>query len=312
MNRTAEETAEKDALIFEIKGNSLDDGPGIRTVVFFKGCPLHCVWCHNPESFSTRIELSYDRRECIGCDSCVDVCPHNALDRDSPFFIDKRACTLCMKCVEVCPSGALSQVGRYISVEDVIKKISLDIPFFRTSGGGVTLSGGEPTLYMPYISHLLKELKKMGISTLIETCGLFVLERFMDLCYPWLDTIFYDIKLFDAEEHRTFCGVPNDVILENFKGLSTMSHGTGTVLLPRIPLVPGITATRENLEAIASFLRDTGHRRVELLPYNPLWRDKLEKIGEKSLYAEQSSMKTWMDRESLGSCQEIFSGFELL
>ncbi len=126
-------------LILEIKGNSLDDGPGIRTVVFFKGCPLNCVWCHNPESKKKAIELSWDSKECIGCKSCIEVCRANAISVKNPYYIDRSKCTLCFECVDVCPSGALSRVGKYMTVNEIMKEILKDKPFFITSGGGVTL-----------------------------------------------------------------------------------------------------------------------------------------------------------------------------
>ncbi|MDT8273360.1 MAG: glycyl-radical enzyme activating protein [Desulfomonilia bacterium] len=312
MGLATEESSQDKALIFEIKGNSLDDGPGIRTVVFFKGCPLSCFWCHNPESMNPRIELSYERKECIGCDSCIDVCDNGSLNRDDPSFINRTSCTLCMKCVDVCPGGALSQVGKYLPVEDVLEKIAADIPFFTTSGGGVTLSGGEPTLYMPYISNLMRQLRHMGVSTLIETCGLFNLETFMELCYPVCDLIYFDIKLLDAQEHKRLCGATNDVILKNFIQLSRTCAEEKKHLLPRVPLIPGITATEQNLTAIATFLRETGHEKVELLPYNPLWSEKLEKIGSRRALDDHAPMKTWMDRDALNRCRAMFTGFEII
>ena len=138
----------KTPLIMEIKGNSLDDGPGIRSVVFYKGCPLSCVWCHNPESKKASMEISFDANICIDCGSCRDVCPQKALARQNRFYIDRSKCTLCFLCVDACPSGALDKVGKTMYVDEIIKKILPDKPFFDTSGGGVTLSGGEPTLYM--------------------------------------------------------------------------------------------------------------------------------------------------------------------
>ncbi|MFW6113673.1 MAG: glycyl-radical enzyme activating protein, partial [Actinomycetota bacterium] len=207
----------KDPLILDIKGNSLDDGPGIRTVIFFKGCPLSCVWCHNPESKRTGPEISFDAGECIGCDSCIGVCERGALSRSNPVFIDRDKCDLCMRCVDECPAQALSSVGRSMMVEGIVEEVEKDLPFFKTSGGGVTLSGGEPTLFMDFASRLLRLLKSLSVHTLVETCGYFDYLDFKTSLYPYLDLIYYDLKLYDPEEHRKYCGVPNKKILENFR-----------------------------------------------------------------------------------------------
>lgn len=182
-------------LILAIKGNSLDDGPGIRSVVFFKGCPLSCVWCQNPEAKSTKLEISYETEECIRCDHCISICPKQALSRCNDYFIDRKRCDLCMKCVQECPAEALKQIGNKMDVNDIVREVRKDLPFFEISGGGVTLSGGEPTLFLSFLSCLLRELKRNGIHTLIETCGYFNLEKFMKYVYPYIDYIYYDIKL---------------------------------------------------------------------------------------------------------------------
>jgi len=311
MDNKRENGLQNTALIFEIKGNSLDDGPGIRTVVFFKGCPLRCVWCHNPESIRNAVELSFDEKECLGCDSCIGACPCGALDRAAPHFIDTVRCTLCLKCVDACPSEALSRVGRFLTIDDVLEAVHKDLPFFKTSGGGVTLSGGEPTLHLDFIEILLKELKSMGISTLLETCGLFDMDRFADRVFPSLDMIYFDIKLMDEEEHKKFCGVSNHRILENFERLCGLSRTGGAEILPRIPLIPEITASSRNLEAIASYLRGLGVSRVEILPYNPLWMQKLRKIGVSSDWGGKEIMQTWMKPSAVEACRDIFRDFEM-
>jgi len=299
------------ALIFEVKGNSLDDGPGIRTVVFFKGCPLDCVWCHNPESKSGRIALSFDKEACIMCDACREVCTANALSRDNPYYIDRDKCTLCMSCVEECPSGSLSPVGRYWTTQELIAEVEKDIPFFHTSGGGITLSGGEPTRYMNFIARFLKEVAPREINILLETCGLFDLQHFLENVYPWLNIIYFDIKLFDEDKHRHYCGASNRSILENFTELSKRCRKDGVELLPRVPLVPGITATRDNLTAIARFLKGLDIHQVGLLSYNPLWFDKCDKIGEKSSCEDMPAMTQWMPTEQIEQCRAIFKGFDI-
>ncbi len=295
-------------LILDIKGNSLDDGPGIRTVVFFKGCPLSCVWCHNPESKKSTQEIAFDKKECVDCGTCRKICAREALDRNNPFYINRTKCDLCFKCVDACPSGAVAKVGKKMTVPEIVDIIKKDIPFYQHSGGGVTLSGGEPTLFMDFTSELLQALKTLGIHTLLETCGYFQLAQFDKLIYPCLNQIYFDLKVIDPEEHKRVCGVPNDRILENFRELYQRSLDKGVPVLPRIPLIPGITATKSNLEKIATFLRVNHADRVTILDYNPLWHAKAEKVGTKPLVER----KTWMTREEVQVCRNIFSEFKVV
>ena len=297
---------QKTPLILEIKGNSLDDGPGIRTVVFFKGCPLSCVWCHNPESKDPGLEISFDQKACIGCDSCLDICKRNALSRNNPHFIDRSRCNLCLDCTDACPSGALSRVGLEMSIDDIVKKVFSDKPFYDNSGGGVTLSGGEPAMFMDYTADLLRKLKDAGIHTLMETCGLFNFDAFEKKVLPYLDAIYFDIKLFDPEEHRRYCGLPNESILKNFERLLEAASGDNKVILPRTPLIPGITDTEANIRAIAGFLKGLCVQRADILSYNPLWFEKCSKIGLDAPFQTDNAMKTWISKERLQRAKEIF------
>jgi pyruvate formate lyase activating enzyme len=284
-------TEYKKALIFEIKGNSLDDGEGIRTVIFFKGCPLSCVWCHNPEGKSPKQEISFDAQKCLSCDTCMELCKNKAISRQNHFFIDRKKCDLCFECLSNCPSEALSQLGRHMTIEEIYSIIIKDKPFFDISKGGVSLSGGEPTLYPEFISSLLKKLKSENINTLIETCGYFDFDMFKTLIYPYVDMIYFDIKLYDKDEHKKYCGVSNKRILENFVKLLSLNKDK---ILSRVPLIPGITDTKFNLEAIDEFLKTNTNnsnnlkinkaQKAKRLPYNPLWQEKLPKIGVKSSF----------------------------
>lgn len=302
----------REPLILEIKGNSLDDGPGIRTVVFFKGCPLDCTWCHNPESKRAGAEMSFDESECVACDACIEACGLGALSREIPGFIDRERCDMCLDCVEACPSKALALVGRRITVEEVASEIEKDLPFFKTSGGGATLSGGEPAMFMDFSSRLLSRLKEKGVNTIVETCGFFDLEGFEALVLPHTDSIYYDLKIFDESLHREQCGVSNRLILSNFEALMERCAAQGKELLPRVPLVPGITATEENLLGIAAFLEESGATKVALLQYNPLWLDKGRKLGRATPLAGQADKKEWMSRQEIEACRGAMGGLEVV
>ena len=293
-------------LILEIKGNSLDDGPGIRSVVFFKGCPLSCVWCHNPESRNAGVEIAFDTGICVDCGSCRERCPEQALSKSNRFYVNRESCTLCFQCTDVCPSGALERVGKPMTVADILRKILPDKPFFNTSGGGVTLSGGEATLFMDFSSDLLTALKAEGIHTLLETCGSFDLNRFMDLIYPHLDMIYYDIKFMDSQDHKTYCGLGNERILANFEELLRTSEKDGKQLVPRTPLVPGITDTEARVRAIADYLKKLNVRHAALLAYNPLWHGKSDKVGADNPYRTSRAMTTFSSTTVLGRARSIF------
>ena len=299
-------------LINEIKGNALDDGPGIRTVVFFKGCPLSCAWCHNPESRRPGYELSFDPEVCIGCGTCAQTCPEQAVFFENPLFIDRTACTYCFQCVETCPSGALSAVGRAMTAADVLDAVLPDEVFFRASGGGVTLSGGEPTFYMSFAGELAAALKARGIRVLLETCGHFRLDAFMEQLYPHLDAIYFDLKLHDPARHKHYCGVDNQIIFENFRFLQGRASADGLVLLPRVPLVPAITDTADNLGALSEFLVQQGASRVQLLPYNPLWPEKESKLGRPTRFGEKFRQAGFMPQKEVERCESIFRHCNIL
>ena len=296
----------KDRLILEIKGNSLDDGPGIRSVVFFKGCPLSCVWCHNPESKKACVEISFEPNNCIGCNTCIETCTKKALSRENLFFIDRTLCDLCFECVANCPSNALERVGRGMKVSEIVETVVKDKPFFDTSKGGVTFSGGEPALDIEFLAKAAKALKEKGVHVLIETCGQFNYEKFNELVYPHVDLIYFDIKIMDRENHKKYCGFPNTTILENFKKLYRKHLNGGVKVLPRTPLIPGITDTRQNLLAIVSLYREEKVKKTQLLPYHPLWQDKNLKIGIKQVSAKDSNMDEWMENERVKECEAIF------
>lgn len=273
-----------EALIFDIKRNCSEDGPGIRTTVFFKGCPLRCVWCQNPEGIGSAPSIGFRSAACrpSACGApCVEVCPAHALRVAGSLGVDREACTRCDLCFAVCRSRALEPVGYRISVDKLLYRVLIDKPFFLATQGGVTLSGGEPTMQMSFISRFLERLKQEGIHTALETCGFFDFNRFRDAALPHLDLIYFDLKLFDDELSRRYTGQSSRLILANFTRL--LEQATIRVI-PRIPLVPGLTDTEENLSGLARFLRRHHVAACSLMRYNPLWRDKLDTLGLTAAY----------------------------
>ena len=233
-------------LVTDIKRHSFEDGPGIRSVVFFKGCLLHCIFCHNPETQNPRMEIAFSTRECIRCGNCEQACPEGAIDLDFPDRIDRGKCNSCGKCAEDCPGKGLRSIGKYYSIETLTEILLRDLSFYRHSGGGVTLSGGECTLYPDYLCSLLNCLKEKQIHIVLETSGYFDYQIFRTYILPYLDLIYYDIKFADPEVHRKYTGKGNHTIIGNLKRLL---EEPGIEVQPRVPLVPGITATGENLKS---------------------------------------------------------------
>jgi len=297
----------KQPLITNIEGNSQEDGPGIRSVVFFKGCPLNCFWCHNPESKKAEAELWWDREKCIGCGECIKKCQERAISQDNPFFINRNICNLCFKCAEECPSKALHRVGEKMSIDEIVRKVLRYKPFFDTSDGGVTLSGGEPTLHIEFTSTLLKRFREESIHTLLETAGLFDFEQFKSLILPYIDMIFFDIKLFDSLQHERYCGVKNERILHNFILLKKEAVSGNFDLIPRTPLIPGITDTKKNIQAIADFYKKYQVKNAVLLSNNPAWINKLEKLGQKDKFDNKNRIRKFYNIEKKKKIQKLFS-----
>jgi pyruvate formate lyase activating enzyme len=265
--------------IFNIKRFSVHDGPGIRTSVFLKGCPLHCVWCHNPEGINPLISIWYNRNICITCGLCTRVCPTRALTltvgEDSHIVIDYKRCNVSGNCVDICPSGALQFTGNLSTVQDVMNEINKDILFYNTSGGGVTITGGEPTFQPQFCLEILKESKKAGIHTAIETCLYCerdVLERLVD----YVDLFIVDMKIFDSDMHKKYTGRSNDLIKKNLIWLVNLNKD----ILVRVPLIGNITDSKENKEKIEKFVHGFGRKiPIEYLNFNPLTKSKYQKLS---------------------------------
>jgi pyruvate formate lyase activating enzyme len=229
---------EREGYIFDIKRFAVHDGPGIRTSIFLKGCPLKCAWCHNPEGIKQKISIWYNKNLCIACGKCVEVCPTNSLtlkgDKPPLIVIDRKTCDLSGKCIEVCPSKALSYTGYEAGVEGLMKEIEKDELFYSTSGGGITLTGGDPLFQPDFSLSLLKACKKKGYHTAIETC-LYTTTKEIDKLFEYIDLFIVDIKLYNDLLHKKYTGQSNVRILENFKYLASKT----TNIIVRIQMIPG-------------------------------------------------------------------------
>ena len=262
--------------IFDIKHFAVYDGPGIRTTVFLKGCPLHCLWCHNPEGISRQPQLVFTPQKCIGCGNCVEVCPRGVHQFvNGQHLIDRKRCVVSGNCVEGCYAGALELAGRQVTVEEVMEEVLRDGPFFETSGGGMTLSGGEPLAQYSFTRALLRAAKSEGMHTTLDTSG-FAPWRRLEGLLSYTDLVLYDQKHMDSERHMALTGVPNERIQDNLRRLDA----AGQPIWIRIPLIPGQNDEDSNYHALGQFLSSLKHiERVEILRYHRFAESKYEHLG---------------------------------
>jgi pyruvate formate lyase activating enzyme len=271
---------QEQGLIFHIIHGSFVDGYGVRTTVFLKGCPLRCIWCCNPEGQEGYPEIKFTPAQCDGCGRCVPICPTGAIQLDvkagdEKLKIDRRLCTNCGKCIEVCYTGALDYFGKYISVDELFKRLKKDEQFYRASGGGITIGGGEPTFQAHFTHSLLRKCRENYINVAVDTCGytqsregLKVLEE--------ADLLLYDLKGMDPKAHLKNTGVANEVILANLKRLDAM----GKAIIIRVPIIPGYTDSAQNIESTAEFLAGLKSvERVDLLAYHQYGMVKYGQLG---------------------------------
>ncbi|MGB9586225.1 MAG: glycyl-radical enzyme activating protein [Anaerolineales bacterium] len=263
-------------IVFDIRKYSIHDGPGIRTAVFLKGCPLSCWWCHNPEGQSTKIEIIKRENRCIHCGECLSICKDGAISQiGDQILLDRTKCTLCGQCIDECYAEALELVGKRMSVSEVINEIVADLPFYEQSNGGVTFSGGEPLLQPLFLRGLLIAAHQLGIHTAVDTCG-YARWNIIDSLRHEVDLFLYDIKVLDDQLHHKYTGVSNRLIVENLRRLSEL----GSKIIVRFPVIPGINDDEAHVRQLANLVKSLEHiQEIDILPYHSSAINKYNSLG---------------------------------
>lgn len=281
-------------MITEIKKFATHDGPGIRTTVFLKGCPLHCRWCSNPETIASYSQLYFLPKRCKGFGGCVDICPEKAVSMDMEAKVNRKKCTLCMKCVAECPNNAFRQIGEIYTLSDLMREIEKDKPFYGKEGG-VTLSGGEPLFQAGFALQILRSSKEIGITTVLDTSGCAASEVVREIM-EYTDLVLLDIKHMDPDMHRQGTGVDNALILKNARIMASMSK-----VRVSLPLIPDYNDSEENLSATAEFARSLGVDHIDINPLHKLGADKYSCLGLKSPYDAYRSL----DKQEVMKARDI-------
>jgi pyruvate formate lyase activating enzyme len=267
------------AMVTNIQGYSIHDGPGIRTIVFLKGCGLECQWCSNPECISPQPEVGFIKNLCTKCGKCAEVCPDGALIYEEGELprIDRERCSGCGACSSVCSYKAIVLYGEQMNADEVFDAVNRDKMFYQTSGGGVTVSGGEALLQPQFVCDLFEKCRRAGIHTCVETSG-YIAESALRQVLPYTDLVLYDLKHLNSEKHRQYTGKPNDLILSNAKIVAA----SGVETLFRMPLIPKINDDMQNIKMTAEFLHELGNNtlRIELIPYHRLGKGKYESLDK--------------------------------
>jgi pyruvate formate lyase activating enzyme len=279
-----------EGIVFDFKRYATDDGPGIRTTVFLKGCPLRCPWCHNPEGQISTPELIYRKKKCLECFECVEACPTRALTHvGGQLLIDRRLCNLCGTCLKTCPADAVGVSGKTFSEVEVMKEVEKDRAFYEESSGGVTFSGGEPLMQVDFLDCLLEKCRKENIHTAVDTCGYSSRSNFAKIMSK-VDVFLYDIKVMDDRIHKKYTGVSNKLILENLAELADK----GKSILARFPVIPSINDDQTNISKTGEFLCKNGIENIHVLPYHRAGTEKYRSLGRKY---KLNRVKSPSDRE---------------
>lgn len=289
-------------LISDIQRFSLHDGPGIRTTVFLKGCPLNCKWCHNPETQISKPQLSFSADKCLNCFKCVEVCPTGAhYIKDEQHKVNFSTCELSGECVSVCPNDALKIIGKENSVNETLETVLRDKEYYKNSGGGLTISGGEPMNQFSFTRDLLQLAKLNGIHTILETCGFAPKNRYLEIIHL-VDLFLYDYKETDPVKHKEFTGVDSKVIIDNLK----MLHNNGAKVILRCPIIPSVNDRDDHFEGIAELVSQLPNLiSVELMAYHDIGRDKAVKVGRDNEYYHIENATEEMKNEWLKKLNEF-------
>lgn len=289
-------------MIFDIERFSIHDGPGIRTTVFLKGCPLSCMWCHNPESQTPKQEIMFREHRCIRCGACLTACPEHVISQSDGLIItDMIKCTVCGDCVQVCQTEAREIIGHQVTVAEVITEIEKDIAFYDESGGGVTFSGGEPLMQPDFLLALLQGCKERDIHTAVDTSGLANWKTVQRIA-EYVDLFLYDLKLIDDARHRQFTGISNELILANLRSLAL----PGRTIMVRVPIIPGLNDNPEDIAQLGQFVLSLAHRPpISILPYHKAGVNKYARLNKPYALPETQPPPDGRVAEIMTTLQEL-------